>query len=710
MRNRRIVTLLGTAALAAALGVLPLPPVQATTPTEAAPAASSAAPAFQKVTLNDRPGEPMALAVLPDRRVLHTARTGEIRIHDPESGVNFLAADMKKSPAGLYQHDEEGVQGIAVDPDFARNHWVYLYYSPRLSTPVDDPATPGVNEGDAPQTGTPADFAPYEGYTRLSRFKLTGNKLDYASEQKIIDIPADRGLCCHVGGKIDFDHRGNLFLSTGDDSNPFSSDGYAPIDDRPDRNPAYDARRTSGNTNDLRGKVLRIKVKRDGGYVIPDGNLFAPGTPKTRPEIYAMGLRNPFRFGVDKRTGEVYVGDYSPDAQKASPDRGPAGHGRWMVIDRPANYGWPFCVSQDMPYQDYDFATKKSSGAFDCAAPVNDSRHNTGLDRLPPVEDAEIIYGYGASAQFPQLGTGGIGPMGGPAYRYDKHNTAENRWPASLAGKPLFYEWTRDQMKALTLGKRNEVLAIDDAVPGIRTDGPIDAEFGPDGALYVLEYGTGYFAELPEAQLSRIDYLRGNSTPEPKAAADVVNGVNPLTVRFSAAGTKDADGDALRYAWDFDADGTVDSTQADPTHTYTTNGVFEATLNVTDSTGRSAATAVQVVVGNKAPVVSLTTDPAPHGGTAFHWGDTVTWRVDVTDDQPVDCAKVTVSFILGHDSHGHPLSTSTGCSGSFRTFVDGGHAGADNLKAVFNASYKDTPPAGLPSLSGSAEVALTPAD
>ncbi|MGW0916560.1 PQQ-dependent sugar dehydrogenase [Streptomyces sp. NPDC002784] len=706
MRNRRIVTLVGAAALAGAMGLLPLSAAQAAKPDPAPPAPS----AFQKVTLNDRPGEPMALAVLPDRRVLHTARTGEVRIHDPKSGVNFLAGDLKKSPAGLYQHDEEGVQGIAVDPGFAKNRWVYLYYSPRLDTPMDDPATPGVNEGDAPQFGTAEEFAKYEGVTRLSRFKLEGNKLDFGTEQKILDVPADRGICCHVGGKIDFDRKGNLFLSTGDDSNPFSSDGYAPLDDRPGRNPAYDARRTSGNTDDLRGKVLRIKVKRDGGYAIPDGNLFAPGTAKTRPEIYAMGLRNPFRFAVDDRTGELYVGDYSPDANQPRADRGPAGQGRWMVIDRPANYGWPFCVTQDMPYQDYDFATQKSSGVFNCAKPVNDSRHNTGLSELPPVTDAEIVYGYGASAEFPELGTGGIGPMGGPAYRYDRRNTAENRWPAYFDGKPLFYEWTRDQMKAITLNKRNEVQKIEDAIPSITTDGPIDAEFGPDGALYVLEYGTGYFAELPEAQLSRIDFTRGNRTPEPKATADVTNGTSPLTVQFSSADTKDADGDALRYAWDFDADGTVDSREANPKHTFTENGVYDATLKVTDRTGRSASASVPVVVGNKAPVVSLTTDPAPHGGTEFHWGDTVTWEVTVDDDQPVNCSKVTVSFILGHDSHGHPLSSSNGCSGSFKTFVDGGHSGSDNLKAVFNATYTDTPPDGLPSLSGSAEVALTPAD
>jgi hypothetical protein len=84
----------------------------------AAVAVPSAAPAqdtqfpdqsrFQKVTLNDRPGEPMSLAVLPDGRVLHAARTGEIRLHNPRNGTNNIVTDMKDSPQGLYQH---GVRG-----------------------------------------------------------------------------------------------------------------------------------------------------------------------------------------------------------------------------------------------------------------------------------------------------------------------------------------------------------------------------------------------------------------------------------------------------------------------------------------------------------------------------------------------------------------------------------------------------------------------
>jgi hypothetical protein len=133
---------------------------------------------FQKVTLNPHPGEPMGLAVLPGNKVLYTARPGQVRVNDPKTGLNTLAADLHP-----YQHDEEGVQSIAIDPNFAKNQWVYLYYSPVLNTPVDDPVTP-VNEGDAPEFGTPADFAPYDGHIQLSRFKWNDrtNKIDLGTD------------------------------------------------------------------------------------------------------------------------------------------------------------------------------------------------------------------------------------------------------------------------------------------------------------------------------------------------------------------------------------------------------------------------------------------------------------------------------------------------------------------------------------------------
>jgi cytochrome c len=161
------------------------------------------ATSFEKVTLDDFPGEPMNLAVLPDGRVLHTTRAEEVRCtHNPRTGLNTLAATLD-----VYQHDEEGLQSVAIDPSFETNHWVYGYYSPPRDTPTDDPSTPVTNEGDAPETRTAADFAPFKGHLQLSRFKMAGDTLKLDTEEKILQVPVDRGICCHVGGNIDFDAR-----------------------------------------------------------------------------------------------------------------------------------------------------------------------------------------------------------------------------------------------------------------------------------------------------------------------------------------------------------------------------------------------------------------------------------------------------------------------------------------------------------------------
>ncbi len=705
------------ACFAVALGTtLALPSVA---PAQEFPPASR----FQKVTLNDRPGEPMALAVLPDGRVLHSARTGEIRLYNPKTGLNTMAADMRESRAGLYQHDEEGVQGVALDPNFGQNKWVYVYYSPRLNTPVDVPGT-GINEGDAPfNLETPEDVARlalFKGAIRLSRFKFQGDELNLNTEQEIIDVPVDRGICCHVGGKIDFDGEGNLYLSTGDDTNPFESDGSSPIDERSNRNPAFDAQRTSANTNDLRGKILRIRVRSGGGYSVPAGNLFRPGTARTKPEIYAMGFRNPFRMAVDKKSNNVYVGDYSPDAQAPDPERGPQGTGRWMLVDRPGNYGWPYCMTRTIGYVDYDFATGESGEEFPCPNPVNESPNNTGRRVLPEIVQPDVYYSYPANdfGLFPELledrGGDGIGPMGGPAYDFNARSRSETKWPNVFDGHPLFYEWTRDYVKVFELNRKNgnRLIDIHNLFPGgpsgIIQDNPMDMEFGPDGALYTLEYGDGFFLETPEAQLARVDFVRGNEfTPIPKVAADKTSSPTPpLTVNFSSAGTRDPDGDTLAYAWDFDADGDVDSRQPNGTFTYTERGIYDATLKVTDSTGRSAAASVRIIVGNQAPVVSLevesTTPP-------FNFGDTVHFTVEVSDDQTVDCSRVTVAYILGHDQHGHPQSSTAGCEGDIVVPpADAGHAG-ENIAAVFVASYTDNPPGETPQ-TGSDEVILREGD
>ena len=172
-----------------------------------------------------------------------------------------------------------GSWDLALDPEFAENGHVFIQYSP---------------------TG-------YEG-TAISRFTIKEGKLDVSSAKELLRWPVQRKECCHHAGEVHFGADGNLYFSTGDNTSPFQSDGFTPIDERDGRFP-FDAQKSSANTNDLRGKINRIRPTPDGGYTIPEGNLFPPGTEKTRPEIYAMGFRNPWRFTVDEKTGILYVGD-----------------------------------------------------------------------------------------------------------------------------------------------------------------------------------------------------------------------------------------------------------------------------------------------------------------------------------------------------------------------------------------------------------------
>ncbi|MET0494031.1 MAG: ThuA domain-containing protein, partial [Actinoplanes sp.] len=522
---------------------------------------------YEKVVLNDEPGEPMTLAVLPDGRVLHNTRSGQVRLYDPATSASPVITTVE-----VYQHDEDGLQSVTIDPDFATNKWVYLYYAPRLTTPTTD----------APATSTdPTVWDRYKGYNQLSRVKFVETPtphLDMATEQKIMQVGTDRGICCHVAGEVKFDAKGLLYLVTGDDTNAGGSDGFTPINESPTQGPGYDAQRSAGNTNDLRGKVLRIKVKADGTYTVPSGNLFPEAqdsTNKTRPEIFLMGLRNPFRFDVDDR-GWVYLADYSPDSSTPNPARGPEGTGRWLATNKAGNYGWPYCYSPSLPYVDFDFVTRQSGAPFNCAAPANNSPRNTGLAVLPPVQQPQLWYtfqgrtpcaaGYLSTPpgtcdfKWPVLGTGGVGPMGGPIYDYDAESASEVKFPAYYDDAVVFGEFTRDKLFMMRTNGSGGLTGVEQFLPGVVFDNPMDMEFGPDGSLYVLEYDDGFFTANPDAALSVIRYVKGTRSPVAKLDATPDSGQAPLQVQFSSEGTYEPDpGESITYAWDFDGNGTTDS-------------------------------------------------------------------------------------------------------------------------------------------------------
>ncbi|MEV4300851.1 ThuA domain-containing protein [Microbispora rosea] len=639
---------------------------------EKADCSASQSSSYEKVALDTETSNPMMLNIAKDGRVFYIDRLGDVKIIKP-SGGSVLAAHMN-----VFTANESGLLGMALDPAFDTNHWIYLYYSPNGSENVD----------------------------RLSRFTVTGDSLDLASEKKLLDVPVQRAECCHHGGGMVMDPKtGNLWLGTGDNTNPFASDGYAPIDEQSGR-ANWDSQRTAANTNSLSGKLLRIHPEADGTYTVPSGNLFAPGTAKTKPEIYGMGFRNPFRVGLDPKTGNIMLGEYGPDANSASATRGPQNTVEWNLISKPGNFGWPYCIGNNTPYIDYNFATKQSGAAFNCAAPVNDSPNNTGLTNLPPVTPATVWYHYAADPNnFPEISGGA--PMGGPVYRYDPNVQSTIKWPAYWDGKAIFGEWNNNALWSFQLNEDgSKLVEMNKIMTTLKFLKPMDMKFGPDGALYLIEWGSGFGGDNADSGVYRIEYTKGVRPPIASATADKTDGPLPLTVQFSSEGSRDPDGKAITYAWDFDGDGKTDSTEANPSFTYTKAGEFSAVLTITSADGKTATSSVTIEAGNSKPVVKV---EVPPNGSFFEFGDQVKFKVTVTDaeDGTIDCDKVQIQSILGHDTHGHPLDQTTGCEATVQTAMSG-HGEYDNLFYVIEASYTDQGAGGAKPLTGRGQVILQP--
>ncbi|MFF3564706.1 ThuA domain-containing protein [Streptomyces sp. NPDC002574] len=511
----------------------------------------------------DQIGEPHGLVVAPDGRVLYIGRgggvngapvvtdwnspdmgkgLGQIHVYDPATKKVTLAGALSvfgnKGGGDELTKVEEGLLGIELDPAFETNGWVYLHYTPH--------------------SGLDRDRHVAE--RRVSRFTLdlATDKLDLASEKVLLTWPVQVHSCCHAGGGMAWDSKGNLYIATGDNNSSGFSDGYSGNNPQPNfKGLSFsDARRTAGNTNNLNGKILRIHPEPDGTYTLPEGNLFTgteqdEGGGKTRGEIYVMGVRNPARISVDKKTDILYAGWVGPDAGAPSTTWGPAKYDTFAAITKAGNHGWPFCMGNKQPYRDRNLPDpSKPLGWYDCDAPKNESPNNDGLVNLPPItgntiwcspqggapdfpRDANGVPSYKneeATYLLPWLKGGGQATMDGPVYRYDAKTAGAEAWPEYWDGKWFvgdFYDADNPRHAVLTdpktVGKGGLPVTAESLkkiIPvgqgGIRN--LMDWKFAPDGSLYVLDYGRGFFTSDSQSALWRVTYKGGEATP---AAADL---------------------------------------------------------------------------------------------------------------------------------------------------------------------------------------------
>ncbi len=561
--------------------------------------------------------EPLGMDVMSNDNVLFVERKGAVKLYIANKKQMKTIAHFN-----VFSGIEDGLLGVALDPDYDKNNWVYFYYA--------------ANDG--------------KWISRLSRFELKDENLLLKTEKILLEIPTQRKYCCHSAGAIVFGPDKLLYLATGDNTNAEESEGYVPIDERPGRE-LTDDQATAANTNDLRGKILRIKPEADGTYSIPDGNLFPKGTSKTRPEIYVMGCRNPYKISIDMKTNYLYWGDVGP-ATNVQGIEGTLSYDEINQAKKPGFFGWPYFLGNNEAFPYYDFATKKEGPKFNPINPVNLSPNNTGLKDLPQAQPAFIWYGRLNSKLYPLVGKGGASAMVGPIFHSDLYPKSKYKLSDYYDGKFFIYDWVRRWIMAVTIDSHGTYVSMEPFLQHLKLVAPMDMKIGPDGALYILEYGTNWFSKNMDARLVRVEYSEGNRNPIATIkSSDSFFGAAPMRVQLNATGSRDYDkDDVLTYEWVV-GDQKIKGFELD--HIFDKIGVYNVTLNVYDDKGGKGFASIQIKVGNTPPDIDIITQ----NNRTFYWDNSVfNYQVVVKDreDQQIIPAKVNIG--MSYVAHGRDIA------------------------------------------------------
>jgi len=345
-----------------------------------------------------------------DARLFVVQQNGLIRVI--KNGVT-LATPFLNLTSLVQCCGEDGLLGLAFEPDYATTGRFYVYYTNK------------------------------SGNQLIARYQVSSNPdiADPASAQIVMTIPhPDYGN--HNGGWIAFGPDGNLYASVGDGGG--GGDPFCAAQD-----PA-----------DWRGKILRLNVVGQITYTIPPGNVF---TDTQKPEVWAIGLRNPWRNSFDRQTGDLYIADVGQSAREEvnfAPAGSPAG----------LNFGWSQ-FEGNIPYSD----GISNAGPFDCPA--------SGIAPTMPIAD----YGrsMGTSVTGGYVYRGASYPWLNGIYFYADFNTGR-----------LFAAWKPTPSAAFTSAF-------------IRHTGHNVSSFGEDvnGELYLVSYSNGRIYRLTSEFLDKAAYV-----------------------------------------------------------------------------------------------------------------------------------------------------------------------------------------------------------
>jgi glucose/arabinose dehydrogenase len=543
-------------------------------PLPTAPVASAAPPAGFDDSLVTNVPNPTGLAFLPDQRLLITSQDGRLWLNSGTT-TSTVALDLRTRICSDF---ERGLLGVAVDPQFASSGFIYLYYTFKK------------------HNSCASNDAEVEPVNRVSRFELGGNSVLTATETVLIDnIPSTNGN--HNGGDVQFGKDGHLYVSIGDAGCDYLGDsGCAGQND------------VARDRNVLLGKIVRIT--RDGG--IPADNPFTGANTArcnsegrtsaglTCREIFATGLRNPYRIAFDPNaTGTRFFINDVGQGRREEVNLGQAG----------ADYGWNLREGHCDNGSDNN-----------CSPPV-------------PAGLTDPIHDYTRSQGCVSITGGAFVPNG--------------VWPASYNGSYLYADYGCGKMFLLRPNGAQFVATSEQffSYPSV-----IAMTFGPHAgsqALYYTSYNRG-------GEVRRLSYGDANRPPTASISAEPQAGDPPLSVAFSAQGSSDPDGEALTYSWSF-GDGATGSGLS-VTHVYTRSGVFTAMLTVRDPRGATGSASLRIDVGNTPPTARILT-PSPE--LRFRVGQQITLSGTASDREDSTLPRLTWEVVLHHitpeNRHTHPI-------------------------------------------------------